>query len=107
MRNEVLHLMAGECYFSRNLRKLRLLRQPRLSQEHLAETLGVSRATYAKYEQGRRMPPAWFVFCTAKYFGVAIEELFREDITYEQSNRKDERIRNESIAYRYAKKDRE
>lgn len=66
----------SERNFSLNLRKLRLLRQPRLSQERLAQKLGVCRATYAKYEQGRRMPPAWFVFSTADYFGVAVEDLF-------------------------------
>lgn len=80
MKGIFIHIAGGECYFSVNLRKLRLLRQPRLSQERLAERLGVCRSTYAKYEQGRRMPPAWFVFSTANYFGVAAEDLFCEQI---------------------------
>lgn len=76
MRDTFIHMTGGECYFSMNLRRLRLLREPRLSQERLAQRLGICRATYAKYEQGRRMPPAWFAFSTANYFGVAVEDLF-------------------------------
>lgn len=81
MSNSFLHITGGECYFSLNLRRLRLLRQPRLSQERLAKRLGVCRSTYSKYEQGQRMPPAWFAFSTANYFGVAVEDMFREPCT--------------------------
>lgn len=69
------HVFGEEFYFSQNLKYLRLLRNPRLSQESLANKLGVSRKTYAQYEQGKRMPPAWFVLNTANYFKVSMEQL--------------------------------
>lgn len=97
MKNDFVHVTGSECYFSRNLRRLRLQRQPRLSQERLAERLGVCRSTYANYEQGRRLPPAWFVFSTAEYFGVAVAELYRQDM--ESNKGKGENKKNESIAY--------
>lgn len=55
-----------EQYFSCNLKRLRLFRFPRLSQARLAQKLGVTRNTYAGYESGKRLPPAWFVCCTAE-----------------------------------------
>ena len=79
---------------------------PPLSQERLAKKLGVSRSTYANYEQGRRMPPVWFVFSTANYFCVPVEVLFQEQTTIETINRKGGPIQNESIAHRNAKKNR-
>lgn len=97
MKNDFVHVTGSECYFSRNLRRLRLQRQPRLSQERLAERLGVCRSTYANYEQGRRLPPAWFVFSTAEYFGVAVAELYRQDMEFNKG--KGENKKNESIAY--------
>lgn len=97
MKNDFVHVTGSECYFSRNLRRLRLQRQPRLSQERLAERLCVCRSTYANYEQGRRLPPAWFVFSTAEYFGVAVAELYRQDMEFNKG--KGENKKNESIAY--------
>lgn len=97
MKNDFVHVTGSECYFSRNLRRLRLQRQPRLSQERLAERLGVCRSTYANYEQGRRLSPAWFVFSTAEYFGVAVAELYRQDMEFNKG--KGENKKNESIAY--------
>lgn len=105
MKDSFVHVTGGECFFSVNLRRLRLMRQPRLSQERLAKRLGVCRSTYAKYEQGERMPPAWFVFSTANYFGVAIDDLFQKSMTTYETNGKGEKIKNESIAYRHAKED--
>lgn len=72
------HVLGEEYYFSQNLRYLRLLRSPKLSQEKLAKKLGVSRGTYAHYERGTRMPPVWFVLNTANYFNVAIESLLND-----------------------------
>ena len=51
------------------------------------------------------MPPAWFVFSTANYFGVAIDDLFQKSMTTYETNGKGEKIKNESIAYRHAKED--
>ena len=72
-----------ELYFSRNLKRLRLSLFPRMSQTRLAEKLGVTRNTYAGYESGKRLPPAWFVCCTAEYFGVPVDKLVGRELTKE------------------------
>ena len=74
MKREIIR--AGDTqYFADTLRNLRTSRQPLLSQRMLANALGVSRETYAKYETGTRLPPAWFVAKVAAYFGVSADEL--------------------------------
>lgn len=78
------HVLGEEFYFSQNLRFLRLLRSPRLSQERLAKKLGVCRNTYAQYEMGTRLPPAWFVFNTANYFHVTVESLLGEQMKFKK-----------------------
>lgn len=100
MKDISIHVAGGECYFSLNLRRLRLSRQPRLSQERLAQKLGVSRATYAKYEQGRRMPPAWFVFSTANYFGVAAEDIFASRLKLAGTSMEDKTMENKDTKFK-------
>ena len=73
-----------ELYFSCNLKRLRLFRFPRLSQARLAQKLGVTRNTYAGYESGKRLPPAWFVCCTADFFKVAVDELIGQELEKEK-----------------------
>ena len=73
-----------EQYFSCNLKRLRFFRFPRLSQARLAQKLGVTRNTYAGYESGKRLPPAWFVCCVAEYFGVPVDELVGREFTKER-----------------------
>ena len=75
-----------ELYFSCNLKRLRLFRFPRLSQARLAQKLGVTRNTYAGYESGKRLPPAWFVCCTADFFKVAVDELIGQELEKEKVN---------------------
>ena len=75
-----------ELYFSCNLKRLRLFRFPRLSQARLAQKLGVTRNTYAGYESGKRLPPAWFVCCTADFFKVAVDELIGQELEKEKLN---------------------
>jgi|GEM_PF-1076239 len=83
------HVPGEEYYFSENLKMLRLLQIPHLSQERLANKLGVSRKTYAKYEQGKTMPPAWFVLNTANYFKVSMEQLLGEQLNMKGLKKKE------------------
>ncbi len=69
------YISGCEYYFSCNLKRLRLSLYPRMSQARLARELGVTRNTYAGYESGKRIPPAWFIHCAAKYFNVSADEL--------------------------------
>lgn len=65
--------------FARNLKLQRSLVQG-LSQSRLARNLGVSRNSYARYENGTRLPPGWFVVKAAAYFGVTVEELYEKEV---------------------------
>lgn len=59
--------------FSDNLQELRKLRG--LSQEELAEMIGVSRQTLSKYETGESLPDIEKCRLLADAFGVAIDDL--------------------------------
>lgn len=54
--------------------KIKTLRKGRkLTQEQLAENLGITRATVSNYEVGRRMPHITELKRIAEYFGVGID----------------------------------
>lgn len=72
------NLAAQEAVLGTNLRKLRLSRQPRLSQKKLAEKLGVCRTTYARYEKGQGQPPDVFVRKAAKFYKLPVNDLYQE-----------------------------
>lgn len=59
--------------FSENLKKFR--KRKRLTQEELANKLGVIRATYWGYEKGSIMPPYDKLELLADIFGISIDEL--------------------------------
>ena len=59
--------------FSANLRKFR--KQKKLTQEELANRIGVIRATYWAYEKGSIMPPYDKLEQIADIFDVTIDEL--------------------------------
>ena len=68
--------------FGANLKKLR--EDSHLSQEQLADALGVSKSTIGMYEQGKRMPKTNTILKDiASYFGVTIDYLvgFQSDST--------------------------
>lgn len=53
-----------------------LRKQRRLSQEELAQAVGVSRQTITSLEVGKYTASLPLAFKLARYFGCAIEELF-------------------------------
>ena len=52
--------------------------QRRMTQEFVAETLGVSRQAVSKWENGSSDPSTANLLALAKLFGVSAEELLRE-----------------------------
>lgn len=57
--------------------RLEALRKERgIRQEKLARILGVSRQTIGSLENGRYNPSILLAFRIARFFGVAIEEIF-------------------------------
>ena len=57
--------------------RLEELRRARgIRQEELADALGVSRQTIGSLENGRYNPSILLAFKLARYFGLAIEDIF-------------------------------
>ncbi len=56
------------------LREIRTARD--ISQEELADILGVTRQTISSLENGRYNPSIILAFKIARYFGMAIEDIF-------------------------------
>lgn len=50
-----------------------------ISQGMLAEALGVSRQTINSIENGRYLPSLPLALAIARYFEVAVEEMFHDD----------------------------
>ena len=61
-----------------NERILALRRAAGLSQEALAEQVGVSRQAIGKWESGASDPSTMNLMALAKLFGVSAEELLKE-----------------------------
>lgn len=64
--------------FSDNIRVLR--NKKKLSQHSFAESLGLSRVRYSKYEDGRSEPPFEVLISISKFFHVSIDLLLTVDI---------------------------
>ncbi|MDO5299559.1 MAG: helix-turn-helix transcriptional regulator [Clostridia bacterium] len=57
--------------------RLEILRKERgIRQEDLAQALGVSRQTVISLEKGKYNPSLTLAFKLARYFGLAIEDIF-------------------------------
>ena len=64
--------------FSENLKKIR--KEHNLSQEQLADKLGVSRQSVSKWESNQAYPEMDKVLQICKMFNVNIDELMNQDI---------------------------
>ena len=61
--------------FSENLKRIRL--EKGLTQQHLADALGVTRSTVAAYESGRIEPSIEKLLNLSSSLGVSLDELIR------------------------------
>ena len=71
-------MMNNEC-FSRNLRRLRQAKG--LTQERLAEALGVSIQSVSRWECGNTLPDVMLLPELARLYGVTVDDLYRADAT--------------------------
>ena len=65
--------------FSRNLRRLR--QEKNLTQEQLANMLGVSTQSISRWECGNTLPDVMLLPEIAQLYGVTIDDLYRKEIT--------------------------
>ncbi|MFD2966204.1 helix-turn-helix domain-containing protein [Sphingobacterium bambusae] len=66
-------------YWIDNIKYLRARKG--LSQQGLADALGITRARYSKYEYGQAEPPLELVVKIARFYGVSIDVLLDDDIS--------------------------
>lgn len=79
--------------------EIKLLRKKHnLTQEQLAEYLGISFQSISKWENNIALPDITFVPSIAAFFGVSIDELFNYEL--KEINDKVEAIRDEAYKYR-------
>ena len=64
--------------FSKNLRKLRL--EKKLTQEQVAEQLGVSAQSVSRWETGATFPDVMMLPEISKLYGVLVDDLFKESL---------------------------
>ncbi|WP_159950883.1 XRE family transcriptional regulator [Polaribacter septentrionalilitoris] len=67
-------------YISKNIRHLRKLR--RLTQEQLADKLGIHRSRIGSYEEARSEPSIETLIGFSNYFNLPVDILIRKDLTY-------------------------
>jgi len=68
--------------FSSTLKQLRVERK--VTQEELAEAIGVSFSSINSYEIGRRLPGNATLIKLANYFGVKVDHLFEQKVIDER-----------------------
>ena len=69
-----------------NLRYLRSTRNPAYSQREVAKKLHVSKSTYARYEKGELIPPLWFLYEIAVFYGLEVSVLLSKELRKEHEN---------------------
>lgn len=72
-------------YLAQNLKIVRKKAEPKLTQEKVAEVLGISPSSYGAYEEGRAEPKLDGLVKLAELFDVAVEDLLCKDLSDEQS----------------------
>ncbi|MFI3326501.1 MAG: helix-turn-helix transcriptional regulator [Clostridia bacterium] len=82
-RNRFVYVLGEEYFFAENLKMLRYSRTPKISQKEISRKLGVSRSTYAKYESGVRVPPAWFALSAANYYHIDLDDILSKSMQKE------------------------
>ena len=65
--------------FGDNLKRVRKMRK--ISQEELADKLGVSRQSVSKWETGENYPSMTNIMCLCTIFKCKLNELVHEDMT--------------------------
>lgn len=85
-----------ELHIGNKIRELR--RHRNLSQEVLAQYLGISFQAVSKWENGTTLPDVAMIPAIASFFGISTDELF--DYNYYELEKKIQEIVDESLPYR-------
>ena len=77
------------------MKQQRLLR--RLTQEEMAERLGITRPTYSSYERGAREMPTFILFALARFYGLPADCIWEKMQGLEHTEKGDVQRVTESI----------
>ncbi len=72
-------------FLAQNLKTIRKKAEPKLTQEKVAELLGISPSSYGAYEEGRAEPKLESLVKLAELFGVLLEDLLIKDLSQSES----------------------
>ena len=75
---------------ARNLRTLRLMKDPYISQEALAHYTGTTQRSISRYERGEILPPLYILAGIARYFGCTMDELLQDRLPEKKGRDKKE-----------------
>ncbi|WP_373233483.1 helix-turn-helix transcriptional regulator [Cohnella sp.] len=81
--------MARKLHITNNIRRLRFFANE-MTQQQLAEKVGVSRQTIISIEAGKYSPSLELAFRIAETFGVQIGEVFDYEVKEQEDKRKKE-----------------
>lgn len=83
--------------FADNLKRIR--KENNLSQEQLAEELGVSRQSVSKWESGQAYPEMDKILKLCNMFNLSIDDLINENISAVNEQKKEKRNFNKNVNY--------
>ena len=77
-----------------------LRKKAHITQEKMAQRLGISRRTYANYERGIHAMPVEILVCIADMFGTTLDYLAGRDMPPEQELSESEEIYDRTVPNR-------
>ncbi len=86
MDNTSAEELAQQDFFAKNLVQLRGRLEGKVSQQRLADELGLKKSTWAAYESGRAEPRYGDLVKVADFFQVSVDDLLRKDLSKEPMN---------------------
>lgn len=73
--------------FSQNLKFLRLSK-PNLSQQAIADIIGISQRSISNYENGKILPPVYIMERFSHFFKVPLEDLMQNNLNTQKGGNK-------------------
>lgn len=75
---------------AKNMKYLRLIKKPRISQKALAHYTGTTQRSISRYECGEALPPLYILAGIARYFGCTMDELLQDGLPKKKGRDKNE-----------------
>lgn len=84
-----------------NLHSLRHSRNPKISQQTLAEKIGTSQKSISRYEQGICLPPVHILTALADYFGLPVDALLKDSQSRSREAAERKKKYHENLSHRH------